>query len=114
MTVEFLRQFCKTLPGVTEDIKWENDLCFLVGGKMFCVTGLDGPFSASFKVKDDEFDEISSREGFMPAPYLARAKWVYVNADAKMKKKEWEMFVRQSYDLIKSRLPKKIQKELES
>ena len=27
--------FCRSLPGATEDIKWEHDLIFSVGGKMF-------------------------------------------------------------------------------
>jgi predicted DNA-binding protein (MmcQ/YjbR family) len=74
MTVDFLRQFSKTLPAVTEDIKWGADLCFCVGARMFCVTGLEGPFSASFKVQDEEFDEMSVREGMEPAPYIVRDK----------------------------------------
>jgi hypothetical protein len=38
---------------------------FSVGGKMFCVAGLNQvPVSASFKVRDDEFEEMSSREFF--------------------------------------------------
>jgi len=100
------------LPGVTEDIKWGNDLCFSVGGKLFCVAGLETPFKCSFQVKDEEFEELSSQEGFMPAPYMARAKWVLVTDAPKLNKKEWEKYIRQSYELKKMKLTKKIRKEL--
>jgi len=112
MNVDFLQKFCGKLPGVTTDIKWDNDLCFSVGGKMFCVAGLETPLKIGFKVADDDFDELSVREGFMPAPYMARAKWVLVTEPGKVTKKEWEKFVRQSYELVKAKLTKKQQNEL--
>jgi predicted DNA-binding protein (MmcQ/YjbR family) len=114
MTIEDIQSLCKTLPGVTEDIKWEKDLCFCVAEKMFFVIGLDQqPVPSSFKVKDEEFDELCSREGFQPAPYLARYKWVSVDDLNRMNAQQWEKYIRQSYELVKSKLPKKKQKELE-
>ena len=107
MNIEKLRDFCNSLPGVTADIKWGKDLCFLVADKMFCVTCLDGPFTASFKVRDEEFQEMSGRPGIIPAPYVARYKWVLVEDANELTAKEWKHYVRQSYDLIKSKLPKK-------
>ena len=112
MNIDFLRQFCKSLPAVTEDIKWGHDLCFSVGKKMFCVTSLEPPLSVAFKVTDEEFEELSEREGFMPAPYMARNKWVMVTDPTRLKKKEWEYYIRQSYEMIKSKLTKKLRKEL--
>ena len=35
MDIEDIRIMCTSLPGVTEDIKWGNDLVFSVGGKCF-------------------------------------------------------------------------------
>jgi len=53
MDLEAVRNFCLTLPGVTEDIKWENNLCFSVGGKMVPVTNIEGdPVSGSFKTTE--------------------------------------------------------------
>ena len=112
MNIELLQKLCKSLPAVTEDIKWGNDLCFSVGGKMFCVAGLQTPTSVSFKVSDDEFDEMSSRPGLTPAPYVARYKWVLVTDLNKLSKKEWDHYVRQSYQLVKEKLPKNTLKEL--
>lgn len=101
------------MPAVTEDIKWEHDLCFLVGGKMFLVAGVDQvPASASFKVAPEEFEEWASRPGFAPAPYLARHHWVRADDLHRLSLREWEQAVGQSYELVKAKLPKKAQKKL--
>jgi predicted DNA-binding protein (MmcQ/YjbR family) len=107
MEIDFIRKFCMALPGVTEDVKWGNDLVFSIGGRMFCVASLDEPFGCSFKVRDEEFEEMSSREGFMPAPYMARAKWVKVDAPSRLNKKEWQRYIKQGYELVKLKLTKK-------
>ena len=112
MDIEALQKFCLNLPAVVEDVKWDNDLVFSVGGKMFCVASLEPPFTCSFKVKDEEFDEMSIRDGFIPAPYMARAKWVLLNKPHILNKKEWEQLVKQSYDLVKAKLTKKVREEL--
>ena len=111
MDLEWLRKFCLSFPGTTEDIKWGADLVFSVGGKMFCVSSLEPPFKCSFKVKDEEFEEMCQREGFIPAPYMARAKWVMVT-EPKLNKKEWQHLIKQSYELVKAKLTKKVKQEL--
>jgi predicted DNA-binding protein (MmcQ/YjbR family) len=77
---------------------------------MFCVSCLDGPFTVCFKVKDEEFEEMSGRPGIIPAPYVARYKWVLVEDANKLSKREWEHYVKQSYDLVRAKLPKKTAK----
>jgi predicted DNA-binding protein (MmcQ/YjbR family) len=115
MTIEEIQVHCKTLPGVTEDIKWGNDLCFNVGGKMFLVLGLDqSPTTASFKVSDEQFEELSERAGFKPAPYMAKHKWVYINDINLISSKEWKAFIKQAYELVKQKLPKKVQEQLKT
>ncbi|MDQ3047520.1 MAG: MmcQ/YjbR family DNA-binding protein [Bacteroidota bacterium] len=114
MFIEDLQKICLKFPSVTEDIKRENHLCFNIGGKMFLITGLDmSPTTASFKVTEEDFTLLSVREGFKPAPYLARYKWVHVDDINRLSHKEWEKYLKTSYQLVKSGLPKKIQKELE-
>jgi predicted DNA-binding protein (MmcQ/YjbR family) len=112
MDIEVLRAVCLSFPAVTETVKWGNDLCFCVAGKMFCVTNLEPPHTFSFKVTDNEFDELAGSDGFQPAPYLARAKWVLCTDSSKLNKKDLKNYLLQSYDLIKTRLPKKQKKEL--
>lgn len=79
---------------------------------MFCVASLDAPFKCSFKVRDEEFEELSNTDGFMPAPYMARAKWVLVTNPSKLNKKEWEQYIKQSYELVKKKLTKKVREQL--
>jgi predicted DNA-binding protein (MmcQ/YjbR family) len=63
-------------------------------------------------VPDEAFEELSQREGFVPAPYMARAKWVQVQKADVLSKSEWESFVHQSYELVKAKLTKKMRNEL--
>ena len=113
MTLEELQELCGQLPGVTEDIKWEQDLCFCVGGKMFLVVGLgQAPATASFKLPPEEFAEMTARIGFAPAPYLARHHWVLTENIRNLRREEWEAYIRQSYGLVASKLPKRVQQAL--
>jgi len=107
MNVEIIRKICLKFPATTEDIKWGADLVFSVGDKMFCATSFEQPFKCSFKVPDDAFDEWSAKEGFIPAPYLARAKWVLVSNEARLPKEEWQALLKQSYNLVVRKLTKK-------
>jgi len=114
MDIEDIQSYCHSFPGVTEDIKWENNLCLSVGGKLFLLISLDEvPPGATFKVPEEDFEAISCMEGFRQAPYFARGKWVNVDDIGKPGRKEWESFIRSSYDLVKAKLPKRVQKELE-
>src|SRR4026207_432703 len=105
MTIEDIRKIALKLPKTTEDIKWGNDLCFCIGEKMFAVTSLQPPVTISFKVKDEEFDELCNRMGIIPAPYVAKHKWVLVEDINKVGKKELVHFITQSYELVKAKLP---------
>ena len=78
MNIDDIRSISMKLPHATVDVKWGADLCFSISGKMFCVAGTEGPFGVSFKVPDEDFEEVSQRKGFKPADYVARYKWVTV------------------------------------
>jgi predicted DNA-binding protein (MmcQ/YjbR family) len=109
-----IRNYCLKLKGTTEDIKWEDHLCFCVGEKMYLVTAPDAvPVSASFKASDEDFEELITREGIIPAPYMARHKWVHVDNIERFSFEELSSYSQKSYELVKSKLPKKLQKEIE-
>lgn len=114
MTLESLRIFCRKLPHVTEDVKWGNDLCFLIAEKMFCVASLDGTEGnrVSFKCTPEQFAELTECDGIIPAPYMARNHWVSLQAWSAMRDKHVEAAVRASYELVKAKLPKKVQQKL--
>ncbi|HEV7620112.1 MAG TPA: MmcQ/YjbR family DNA-binding protein [Flavisolibacter sp.] len=112
MELEALRSYCLSLPAVTEDIKWGNDLVFSIGQKMFCVIGFEPPFTYSFKANNELFEELSLKEGFKPAPYLARAKWILVTKPGLLNKTESQKLIRESYELVKAGLTKKLRAAL--
>src|SRR5215510_3106509 len=111
MTIEDIQSICKKLPHTTEDIKWETHLCYSIGGKVFIITNPDGsPVTASFKTSDEDFAELSEREGCKPAPYLAKHKWIYVDNISRLKKKEWVVYLEAAYRLVAAKLPAKTRK----
>ena len=113
MQIEDLQLICAKLPGTTEDIKWEDHLCFNVGDKMYLITSPDRfPHSASFKATDDDFSLLIEQEGIQPAPYLARYKWVQVDDIRRLSRSEWISYIKSSYQLVLSKLPRKIQQKI--
>jgi predicted DNA-binding protein (MmcQ/YjbR family) len=112
MDFDGLRNYCLSLPSVTEEIQWGHDLLFKVGGKMFCVAGTEPPYSLSIKVTDEDFAELIERDGIIPAPYLARNKWVHLETPSTLPTKELKSYIDQSYRIISSKLSKRLQKEL--
>jgi predicted DNA-binding protein (MmcQ/YjbR family) len=114
MNIKKAQALCRKLPGATEDIKWGADLVFSVGAKMFAVTGSgDDAGGISFKVEDERFLELTDRPGIVPAPYLARAKWVYIEDLKAVSDAEAAQLLRRSYELVFAKLSKKLQREIE-
>jgi predicted DNA-binding protein (MmcQ/YjbR family) len=111
---------CKALPGTTYDVKWGKDECYSVGGKMFAVIGPGGThggpagaaWSIGFKVDDFRFLELTDRDGIIPAPYMAKHKWVLVQDPKKVGDTELKELIARSHALILSRLPKRLQAKL--
>src|SRR6516164_2511417 len=108
MTLDTVRQICLALPGTTEDIKWGQDLAFCIGGKMFAVVNTEPPHQLSFKCTPETFGELIERTGIRPAPYLARAMWVQEEQLGEaLARQELEQLIRQSYELVRAKLPKR-------
>jgi predicted DNA-binding protein (MmcQ/YjbR family) len=108
MNVDWLREVCLSFPGVTEQIQWGNDLLFKVGGKMFAVTPLEpAPVCLSFKASPENFAELTERLNIIPAPYLARAQWVALETRDALPADELARLLRDSYDMVFTKLPKK-------
>ncbi len=67
------------------------DLVFKIGGKMFAVMALE-PARACLvlQMHAEDFEDLIERPGIIPAPYLARAKWVALESFDAMQRKELE------------------------
>jgi predicted DNA-binding protein (MmcQ/YjbR family) len=109
-----LEKLCAGWPGVASGIKWEDDLVFTVGGKMFAVLCLRGPDREriSFKVDPERFLELTDQPGIMPAHYMARAFWVTITEPERFTGERMRVFIRHSYELVRAKLSKKMQAAL--
>jgi predicted DNA-binding protein (MmcQ/YjbR family) len=82
MSIDWVREFCLSLPHTTEQVQWEDALVFKVGGKMYAVARLEpGAHWLSLKCPEEEFVELVERPGIVPAPYLARAHWIALESE---------------------------------
>jgi len=113
MNLEWVHRYCMSLPHATEQVLWEIDLVFKIGGKMFATIVLE-PYRVclTFKCTPEEFAELTERPGIIPAPYSARSHWVAFETPDALPRAETLRMIRQSYDLVFARLPKKKQREL--
>src|SRR5882724_4902631 len=114
MDIEQVRKFCLSLPHVTEKVQWGNDLLFCIGGKMFAVVALDASsdHGMSFKCTPERFAELTEQDGIIPAPYVARYHWVALERFDALPWAETKRLIRQSYDLVFEKLPKKVKLQL--
>lgn len=113
MSVEWIRRCCMAFPHATEQVQWGYDLVFKVGGKMFAVTPLEpAAVFLSFKCTAEGFAELTERPGVIPAPYMARMQWVALQSEDALPAAEVKKLLRQSYDLVFAKLPKKVQSAL--
>ena len=113
MNIEQLRKFCLALPGATEDVKWGNDLCFSVGGKMFTVTAADSNDSGvSLKTTPEKFAELTERHGIIPAHYVARYHWITIEDIDAVTAAELKDLIRESYRMVFDKLPAKARKTI--
>jgi predicted DNA-binding protein (MmcQ/YjbR family) len=116
MNVDAFRKLSLSMPGATETVQWGNDLVFKVGGKMFAVAALDNgaKYCVSFKCSDEGFAELQETEGAVPAPYMARAKWIALERFDTVPDREIQERIREAYRLVFEKLPKKAQADAAS
>ena len=113
MDTDWLRKVCLAFPGVTEQIQWGYDLVFKVGGKMFAITPLEpAPVCLAFKASPEKFAELTERQNIIPAPYLARARWVALQSRDAVAQQELAALLRESYEMVVAKLPKKMRESL--
>jgi predicted DNA-binding protein (MmcQ/YjbR family) len=107
--VDWIRELCLSLPEVTENIQWGEDLCLKVRGKIFTTVVLsDGKFPRlCFKCTPEKFDELLEIEGISIAPYVGRYKWVLLANSNVLPAQELEELIRKSYALVAEKAPQK-------
>lgn len=76
MDIETFREYCLSKKGTTEDFPFdEHTLCLRVMGKIFAITGLDGPFTVNLKCDPDLAVELRERHPEVQSGYHMNKKW---------------------------------------
>ena len=109
MDLDTLREICMAKNGSTEELQWEVHLLYKVGGKIFCIGSLNAEDGATLKVNEEDFDELTSQAGIQQAGHMAKRMWINIKPESKLSLKQWKVLVDASYELIKAKLPKKVQ-----
>lgn len=113
MNAESIREYCLSLPHVTEVVQWGGHLVLKVGGKMFAVVALEPQDDVvlSFKATSDQFYELQEWPGIVPAPYLARSQWLALEQFGVVRDDELKELLATSYRLVFEKLPKRVREE---
>jgi len=116
MNFESIREYCLSKAGATEEFPFdEHTLVFKVKGKMFALIPLQRQPS-QMNLKCDPERAIELRENFnsvKPGFHMNKKHWNTVELEGDVNAKKLAMMITHSYELIVSKLTKKLQKELE-
>ncbi|MGE3303316.1 MAG: MmcQ/YjbR family DNA-binding protein [Hyphomonadaceae bacterium] len=116
MTPEAFEKAALALPGAALSVQWGDTRVFKVGGKMFAMLAGESvrPRSASFKCSDLSFEMLTEREGVIPAPYMARAKWVMIETLRAIPDAELRDRIGEAHRLVVEALPRKTREALDA
>jgi predicted DNA-binding protein (MmcQ/YjbR family) len=113
MNIDWVRDLCRSFPRTTERVQWDDNLVFKVAGKIHAIAVLHpARIWLCFKASPEKFAELAERPGIIPAPYLARAKWIALETKDALSPEELASLLRESYDMVVAKLPKKTREGL--
>jgi predicted DNA-binding protein (MmcQ/YjbR family) len=113
MNLDSLRKFCLSFPGASEGLQWGDDLLFRVGNRIFASVWLGSvPQRMSVKCTPDRCAELLEIEGIARAPYVGRYDWVMVERLDLLRDAEMRELIAESYQNIRSKLPRSVQAKL--
>ena len=116
MNVEEYRDYCISKKGVTESFPFdETTLVFKVMGKMFALCGLDNvPLRVNLKCDPERAIALrEEHDGIIEGWYMSKKHWNTVYLD-KISKDLTKELIDHSYNLVVSKLTKKVKAELEA
>ena len=104
-----VEKFCLSLPGATLSVQWGEERVYKIGGKMFAMMGpkSDKPHHLYFKAGETSFHILTHLRHIIPAPYLARAHWVYLERLDALGTVELKAYLERAHALVAMGLPKK-------
>lgn len=108
-------KFCVRLPATENVIQWGNASVWKVGGKIFAICSVWGEGAGQkigFKCSDLSYAMLIEQNGIIPAPYLARAKWVQVQDVNAMSDDDLRAYILQAHKIITAKLTRAKRSEL--
>ncbi len=116
MTRDEFDTHCATLDHATNVVQWGGRSVWKVGGKIFALctpeTKESGYTKISFKCSDMVYEILREEPGIVPAPHLARAKWVQLSEPDAMSDEDIRQHLDAAHDIIVGKLTRKICSEL--
>jgi len=115
MTREDFDAYCRSLPAATNVVQWGNASVWKVGGKIFAICSGWGEGSHekfSFKCSDLSYSLLIQQDGVIPAPYLARAKWVQREDASNVSDEDLKAYISAAHSIVSGKLTRKQRKEL--
>ncbi len=112
---ETFEKFISSLKGVEIVHQWGDASVGKVGGKIFAIYSIWGEgdlWKIGFKCSDLSFQMLPELKGILPAPYLARAKWVQVLPDCELGEDDIKAYIIEAHRLIASNLTQRSKNEL--
>jgi predicted DNA-binding protein (MmcQ/YjbR family) len=102
MNIEELREYCLSLPGVSEHFPFdETTLVFKVNGKMFALTDLEGPLSVNLKCDPELALELRERyPSVKPGYHMNKQHWNTVEIDGTVSDATLIEWITMSYNLV--------------
>lgn len=115
MNIEEFRDFCLSLPGVTEATPFEKFsrgkytiLVFYVCRHMFCYFNIDDFKFITIKCDPSHIAELKERYQAIGEPFNGDKRyWISVEVNQDVDDETLRMLVRQSYELVKNKHSKK-------
>ncbi len=107
--VEWIRELCRSLDDVSENLQWGETLCFKLHGKLFTLVDLSQGKLAPVILKSapEKFSELVEIDGISPAPYVGRYKWIRLANSDVLPAAKLETLIRESYHLVAKNAHKK-------
>ncbi len=109
MNIEELREYCLSLPGVTEATPFEKFsrgkftiLVFYVSGHMFCYFNIDDFTAITLKGNPQDIVELKERYQAIGEPFNGNKRhWMSVEMNSDVNDTMLKQLVRASYNLVK-------------
>jgi predicted DNA-binding protein (MmcQ/YjbR family) len=113
MDLDSIRAFCLSFPGASEGLQWGECLLFRVEKKIFVnVTLADTPPRVWVKCTPERCAELLEIEGIHRAPYIGKHDWVELERMDLLRDAEMREVIEESYQNIRSKLPRSVQATL--